>query len=78
MNKRIHELAEQAELVSKQQNDGEVWRWGFMAQDLKNILFENFAELIVQECLMKVRGAKIRNESYTELIERIKEDFGVE
>lgn len=41
-------------------------------------LLEKFAELIVKECLMKVNGAKIRNESYDELIERIKEDFGVE
>jgi hypothetical protein len=27
--------------------------------------------------LLKINGAKIRNESYAELIERIKEDFGV-
>ena len=39
---------------------------------------QKFAELIVRECLMKVYGARIRNESYTELIERIEEDFGVE
>lgn len=39
---------------------------------------EKFAELIVQECLMKAQGAKIRGESLDELIERIKEDFGVD
>ncbi len=39
---------------------------------------EKFAQLIVRECLMKVNGAKIRNESYDELISRITVDFGVE
>ena len=37
-----------------------------------------FAELIVQECLMKANGAKIRGESIDTLIRNIKEDFGVE
>jgi HEPN domain-containing protein len=39
---------------------------------------EKFAELIVQECLMKAIGAKIRGESIDTLIQNIKEDFGVE
>lgn len=39
---------------------------------------EKFAELIVQECLMKATGAKIRGETIDQLIVRIKEDFGVE
>lgn len=39
---------------------------------------ENFAELIVEEFLLKAKGAKIRGESIDELIQRIKEDFGVE
>lgn len=38
---------------------------------------EKFAELLIQEFMLKINGAKIRNESYAELIERIKEDFGV-
>jgi hypothetical protein len=66
MNERIKEFAKQT--LSKDQfglwlaGDGDI---------------EKFTELIVQECLMKINGAKIRNESYDELIERIKEDFGV-
>ena len=40
--------------------------------------YEKFAELIVQECLMKAIGAKIRGESIDTLIQNIKEDFGVE
>jgi HEPN domain-containing protein len=39
---------------------------------------KKFAELIVQECLMKAIGAKIRGESIDTLIQNIKEDFGVE
>jgi hypothetical protein len=38
---------------------------------------KKFAELIVQECLMKAIGAKIRGESIDTLIQNIKEDFGV-
>jgi len=38
---------------------------------------EKFAELIVEECLMKAIGAKIRGESIDTLIQNIKEDFGV-
>ena len=36
-----------------------------------------FAESIVNEILLKVNGAKIRNESYEELIANIRKDFGV-
>jgi len=64
MNERIFELIQAQNGFS-----GLVWT----EQDK-----QEFAELIVTECLMKVHGAKIRNESYTELIERFKEDFGVE
>lgn len=65
MNERIKELANEAGLLVHNPN-------GVPTK------LEKFAELIVQECLMKVNGAKIRNESYAELISRIKEDFGVE
>ena len=64
MNERIRQLAEQA---TTEEADG-----------FKYFDKEKFAELIIEECLLKINGAKIRNESYTELIERIKEDFGVE
>jgi hypothetical protein len=79
MNERIFELAKEAKIKfthefthdpTEKLNRAFVECW-------KDEL-ERFAELIVQECLMKVNGAKIRNESYSELISRIKEDFGVE
>ncbi len=38
---------------------------------------EKLTELIVQECLMKAIGAKIRGESIDTLIQNITEDFGV-
>jgi hypothetical protein len=71
MNERIKELADQADIV-----------FGFDKDSNEEVIcaptdIEKFAELIVEECLLKINGAKIRNESYTELIERIKEDFGV-
>ena len=66
MNERIRELAEQTG-----------WAEHIRYKPTR-IEIEKFAELIVEECLLKINGAKIRNESYTELIERIKEDFGVE
>jgi len=65
MNERIRQLAEQA--TGAEEYDG--FRYFDKAK---------FAELIIEECLLKINGAKIRDESYTELIERIKEDFGVE
>jgi hypothetical protein len=67
MNKRIKELAQESGL--------------YIAYDNKEVTdkeLEFFAEMIVRECLMKVNGAKIRNESYDELISRITVDFGVE
>ena len=69
MNERIKEFAEQA---------------GF-CHDINNGIYlcapmhmEKFAEMIVREVLLKANGARIRGESIAELIERIKEDFGVE
>ena len=63
MNERIKELMKQS-----------------MVEHQFDIRFspEKFAELIVEECLMKAIGAKIRGESIDTLIQNIKEDFGVE
>lgn len=75
MNERIKELAIQAEKWIRTTN------FEGMPEDemtYDEIFQKKFAELVVQECLLKVNGAKIRNESYAELVERIKEDFGVE
>jgi hypothetical protein len=74
MNERIRELAEQAGIHFGRSAtlDG-----SNIARFVTTSDMEKFAELIVEECLLKINGAKIRNESYTELIERIKEDFGV-
>ncbi len=63
MNERIKELALEA--------------GGSTYPEVNSRQLQKFAELIVQECLMKVIGAKIRSETYDELIARIKEDFGV-
>ena len=68
MNERIKELALQVGAVY---NDDH-------AVSLLDDEIEKFAQLIMQECLMKVRGAKIRGESIDTLIQNIKEDFGVE
>jgi hypothetical protein len=66
MNERIQELIRDVGFTNNDLGDGRY-----------QMLIE-FAELIVRECLMKVTGAKIRKESYDELIARINEDFGVE
>ncbi len=63
MNERIKELALEA--------------GGSTYPEVNSRQLQKFAELIVQECFMKVIGAKIRSETYDELIARIKEDFGV-
>ena len=74
MNQRIFELAKQADLI----------QWdplpsGARTPDYESVVkAKKFAELIVEECLMKAIGAKIRGESIDTLIQNIKEDFGVE
>ena len=74
MNERIFELAKQADLI----------QWDTLPSGAKTPDYESvvkakkFAELIVEECLMKAIGAKIRGESIDTLIQNIKEDFGVE
>ena len=72
MNERIQELAEQATTIVDM-----VGPQGYTSS-YANFDKEKFAELIVQECLMKAIGAKIRGESIDTLIQNIKEDFGVE
>ena len=67
MNERIAKLYDQAIVI---ENGGD-----YVCGELDPV---KFAELIVQECLLKIHGARIRNESYNELLERIKQDFGVE
>jgi HEPN domain-containing protein len=75
MNERIQALALQAgKYADETQPRGSYTRDGMWLYAYN----EKFAELLLQECLFKINGAKIRNESYAELIERIKEDFGVE
>jgi HEPN domain-containing protein len=70
MNERIKALAVEAGMIFGDGSEFDMTK--FMSKELK------FAELIVQECLMKAIGAKIRGESIDTLIENIKEDFGVE
>jgi hypothetical protein len=41
-------------------------------------MVNHFAKLIVEECILKAHGARIRGESMNDLIERIRSDFGVD
>ncbi len=68
MNERIQELAS---FCNEEVGD---YQYG----SIISFNYEKFAKLIVQEVLLKANGARIRGESMNELIERIKEDFGVE
>ena len=73
MNERIWELAKQADLIQ-----WDTLSSGARTPDHESVVkARKFAELIVQECLMKAIGAKIRGESIDTLIQNIKEDFGV-
>jgi hypothetical protein len=72
MNTRIRELAFQAMSINQTVSDD-----AFFVEVSKLNEFEKFAELIVEECLMKAIGAKIRGESIDILIQNIIEDFGV-
>jgi hypothetical protein len=74
MNERIFELAKQADLIQ-----WDTLPSGARTPDHESVVkARKFAELIVEECLMKAIGAKIRGESIDTLIQNIKEDFGVE
>jgi hypothetical protein len=74
MNQRIFELAKQADLIQ-----WDTLPSGARTPDYESVVkAKKFAELIVEECLMKAIGAKIRGESIDTLIQNIKEDFGVE
>lgn len=69
MTNRIEELAKEYHFVHE-----------FMTASERNDAmqkYKKFGELIVQECLLKARGAKIRGESIDQLIERFVDDFGV-
>lgn len=74
MNPRIKQLAEQAGITTNLDTDffskGDVNGW-------VDYFAEKFGELIVEECILKAHGARIRGESINDLIERIGEDFGV-
>jgi hypothetical protein len=65
MNQRILDIAKTAGLK-------------FTSETALSPVEIKFAELIVQECVMKAIGAKIRGESIDILIDTIKKDFGVE
>ncbi len=67
MNERINEFIKQS-YVTVQSPSGEGYTHFSQVK---------FAQLIVEECLMKANGAKIRGESIDTLIQNITEDFGV-
>jgi hypothetical protein len=73
MNKRIKELAEQAEDWADKQN--------FYESDYRDYLMEKFAQLIVKECadIAKHQVMNISTYADAEFVEeQIKEHFGVE
>ncbi len=71
MNERIRELAHQADLVIKKSN-GNDFRFGAMDPKL-----EKFAELIVQECVDTVSDCSIEYCTRPQIVNEIKEHFGV-
>ena len=75
MNKRIKELAVQADLLIKKSN-GDEFRYGNF-----DPRFQKFAELIVRECANMAESFHHHQYDFTgnlELHEFIKEHFGVE
>ena len=72
MNERIRDIAEHCDFYVGNEH------YDKSHEERQRLFLEKFAELIVQECLMKAIGAKIRGESIDTLIQNIKEDFGVE
>ena len=80
MNERIRKLAFQAMSINQKVSDD-----AFFVEVSKLNEFEKFAELIVQECVIRAEREWIRNGSDTEhnkaitgVIKSIKEHFGVE
>lgn len=73
MNKRIRELAEQAELI--QERDGDVYLLEHATGEL-----EKFAQLIVRECIDIISPYAVRMENFDggHPISEIKKHFGVE
>jgi hypothetical protein len=58
MNERIKQLAEQAvQLVADEHTKGDVSRLNTDSYQVKDLVNEKFAELIVKECLDKVTEA---------------------
>ena len=73
MNKRIRELAEQADIVFGHYNNNEVI--------CSAIDITKFAELIVRECISKIENEAAQYAEpvwAVELVNDIKEHFGVE
>ena len=75
MNKRIRELAKQAEALVESMPIEERWDW-------LNLYDQIFAELIIEECVEICLVHRVRNNDYnqgrTECASDIKEHFGVE
>ena len=84
MNERIRELAHKAEFINKRHN-GDEWRWGYIDPELSAKL-EKFAELIVKECMNRVRsrqqfaGEDQQNvtQAFDLLVYDLESHFGVE
>jgi hypothetical protein len=81
MNKRIRELAKQAE-----HSVNEVFVWDPTGPDREDVIREKFAELIVRECLyiadrehkLALESEWDNNDTATSIKDSIKKHFGVE
>ena len=86
MNERIKSLIERAEYQAKKQSGYEDWEV-YVTPD-SQVVFEKFAELIVQECLACAQGAGLAddvavrnglgfNDGISEAVTHMKQHFGV-
>ena len=78
MNDRIKELAEQAlQLVADEHTKGDTSRLNIDSYQVKDLINEKFAELIVKECI-ELNKQELAFNAFERMLNRYKEHFGVE
>ena len=82
MNDRIKELADQAlQLVADDHTKGDTSRLNTDSYQVKDLINEKFAELIVKECVSLFDGSReiktIGFLSHEQVVKQIKQHFGV-
>lgn len=82
MNKRLKELAKQAGATLEkgyiELSDGQFMLSDNVDLDKSNMDLDKFAELIVRECMEVVGDCSVEYATRPQIIEEIKEHFGVE